>query len=212
MTRSIQVLGVVAMTMVLAACGEDARPVNIPTVPAGASEADCQRLCTLAPGDDACTAKHAEFCVASCRARTNGLASTCAACVISRGTQLAGGVDGFGDPFCSTGGPADLSSCDTECDDGGGVPAPELSALCELSCNFYMQDTTPLACSADGSADCRAGCTAAVAAQGRLCAQCLIEHTIPSRICINDDCDCEPFFDGDTGFGCMELCDTMLPT
>ena len=200
------------LVVAVVACGDGDRPVTIPVVPAGASEADCQRLCTLASDEAQCTAKHAEFCVASCRARTNGLTPTCAACVIAAGTQLDGFVNGFGDAYCSIGGPAVLSSCTTACDDGGGPPAPELATQCDLACNFYMQDPTPLACTADGSADCRAGCAAAVAAKGRICVQCLIEHTSPSRICINDECDCEPYFDDDPTFGCMELCDAALPT
>lgn len=201
------ILGVLA-----AACGgDDGRPVNIPAVAAGAFETDCQRLCTLASGDDHCTAKHAEFCLASCRARTNGLPAACGNCLVAAGAVIHGDVDGFGDPFCAVGGPADLTACATECDDAGAAPSTGLGVQCQLACTFYMQDTTALACSEDGSAECLAGCNAAVAANGRVCAQCLIEGTIPSRICINDDCDCQPYFDSDPGFACESLCDANPP-
>ncbi len=203
-------IAIILVVLVLIGCGSDERPVNIPVVAPGASEAACQQLCTLTAGDEACTAKHAEFCIASCRIRTNGLAAACADCVIAAGQPIRGGVS-FDEPFCSTGGPADLSACATECDDGGATPPDaSLATFCDLQCNFYMQDPTPLACTADGSADCRTACAATVAAEGRLCAQCVIEGTIPSRTCINDSCDCSPFFQSDT-FGCDTLCDDVGP-
>lgn len=203
---------IVAVIVALAACGDEARPVNIPEVPAGASEAACQQLCTRAPGDEGCTAKHAEFCVASCRARTNGLSAACASCVIAAG-QPIGSYEQFDETYCEVGGPATLSACAAECDDGGAAPpAPALATLCELQCELYMQDPTPLACSAEGSADCSAGCAAAIAAQGRICAQCLAEQVIPSQVCFDDVCDCSPIFDGDPSFGCETLCDALPPT
>lgn len=57
----------VTLVVTAAACGSDPGPVEIPVGQPGASELDCQRLCTLAAGDDHCTAKRAAFCVASCR-------------------------------------------------------------------------------------------------------------------------------------------------
>ncbi|HVV85664.1 MAG TPA: hypothetical protein VHE35_21545 [Kofleriaceae bacterium] len=197
----------------LGACGSDPRPIDLPDVPAGAYEADCQRLCTLTAGDDVCTATHAAYCVAACRARTNGLPPACASCIIAHGQTIQGQTDSFGDPFCNLGGPEVLTACRSECDDAGSAVAEAaLSSLCDLECGFYMQDETPLACSADGSADCRNACAAAVAARGRVCAQCLIEQTQPSRTCINGDCDCEPFFPGDPSLGCDSLCDDQPPS
>jgi hypothetical protein len=201
---------VTIVATLLIACGSDARPVNIPDVAPGESEAACQQLCTRAAGDDGCSAKHAEFCVASCRVRTNGMTAACASCLVAAGEPIHGAVNAFDEPFCVIGGPAELGACEAECDDSGAAPpAPSLAALCDLQCGFYMQDPTPLACTADGSADCRSQCAAAVAGQGRICAQCMIEQTIPSKSCINDDCDCSPFFVGDPSSSCETLCDAL---
>jgi hypothetical protein len=201
-----------AIAALIVACGDSGRPVDIPTVPAGAYEADCQRLCTRAGGEDTCTAEHAEFCLAECRARTNGLLPACASCLVAAGEVIHGDADGFGDPICVTGGPSSLGACRTECDDAGAAaPDPSLASFCDLTCGFYMADADPLACSEDGSADCRSKCAATIAARGRICAQCTIEQTGTSRICINDDCDCEPLFDETPPFGCDELCDSSPP-
>ena len=206
-------LAVVIALLSTAACGSDDRPVNVPVVPAGAYEADCQRLCTRAPGDDDCTAKHAEFCVATCRARTNDLPATCATCLIAAGVTIHGDTDSFGDPSCVVGGPASLGACRAECDDSGtAAPAPTLASLCTLTCQFYMSDVDPLACSADGSADCDTQCATTIAARGRVCAQCVIEQTGTSRTCINGVCDCQPLFDSTPPFGCDALCDDQPPT
>lgn len=201
-----------AIAALFVACGDSGRPVNIPMVPAGAYEADCQRLCTRASGDDSCTAKHAEFCLAECRARTNGLPQACATCLIAAGAVIHGDTDGFGDPTCATGGPASLGACRDECDDAGSAaPDPSLASFCDLTCGFYMSDVDPLACSDEGSADCRSKCASTIAAKGRICAQCTIEQTGTSRTCINNDCDCEPLFDETPPFGCDELCDSSPP-
>jgi hypothetical protein len=201
---------IAALVVALSACGSDGRPVNIPEVAPGDNEAACQTLCTRDPGDEICTDKHVEFCLAKCRARTNGLAPTCAACIIAAGITINGLMDGNGDSYCTVGGPADMTTCTADCDDAGAVPTPaELSVMCELECAFYMQDTSPLACSDEGADPCRADCAAALAANGRICSQCLLDQTLPTRFCFNDDCDCEPVFDDDTTFGCMELCDAM---
>lgn len=201
----------VLVALFLTACGSDERPVNIPMVAPGASEAACQELCTRAAGDEGCGDKHVEFCIASCRVRTNGLTEACASCLVAGGQAIMGGVDSFGDPYCSTGGPADLAACATECDDSGAAPPDAtLATFCDLQCGFYMQDPSPLACTADGSAECRSACAAVAASDGRICAQCKIEGTIPSRTCINDDCDCSPFFNDDA-FGCDTLCDALPP-
>lgn len=200
-----------AAALVVGGCGSDDRPVNVPEVPVGAYEADCQRLCTPAAGESICGAKHVEFCVASCRARTNGLSPTCAACVVAAGTALHGFTSGD-DSYCDTGGPAGLMACARECDDAGAAgPEPALATQCELACGFYMQGDSPLACSADGSADCRTACAATIAARGRVCAQCLIDDTVPARICINSACDCEPFFQDDPSLSCTTLCDSAPP-
>jgi len=195
----------------VAGCGSDKRPVNIPEVAPGEHEADCQTLCTLAADEEICTAKHAEFCVAKCRARTTGLAAPCAQCLIAAGTAIDGYTnETTGDSYCTVGGPADMTACAVECDDAGAVAAPpSLAVLCELECAFYIQGEEPVACTDEGADPCRMACAAALSANGRVCAQCLIDQTIPSLFCFDDDCDCEPIFDDDTGFGCMELCDAM---
>jgi hypothetical protein len=87
--------------------------------------------------------------------------------------------------------------------------APELASLRTLTRTLYMQDPSPLACSSDGSDGCLAECTTTLGARGRVCAQCLIDQTLPTKTCINDDCDCEPVFDDDPTFGCAELCDAV---
>lgn len=200
--------------LVLGACGGGGGGgnVDLPVVPAGDFEADCQTLCTLATGEEYCTSVHAEFCVASCRARTNGVPTACGQCLIDQGTQIAGFIGSLDEPYCDTGGAARISACETECDDAGAAgPSADLAALCELECAFYMQDVEPLACSEEGSADCLGQCQVAIAGEGRVCAQCLVDQTIPSQTCINDDCDCEPFFDSDQGFGCDTLCDDTGP-
>ncbi len=210
MQRSL--LGILVVTA--AACGSDDRPVNIPAVPTGAFEASCQQLCTLEAGESTCSAKHAEFCVASCRARTNGLTAACGQCLIQAGDPIKGDTDGFGDRYCAVGGPAGLSACRAECDDGMGAaaaPAPSLASLCDLTCGFYMQDVDPLACSAEGSGDCRTECAATIATKGRICAQCVVEQTGASRTCFNDSCDCQPFFNSDPSFSCTQLCDALPP-
>src|SRR5262245_38299098 len=84
---------------VIAGCGGGGRSVDIPAVPAGDYEADCQALCAIADGDTICTATHAEFCVAKCRARTNGLAPACGDCLIANGTQIMGYTQ-FEDNYC----------------------------------------------------------------------------------------------------------------
>lgn len=196
----------------VAGCGSDDRPVNIPVVPTGAFEAACQQLCTRDPADTSCTAKHAEFCLARCRASTNGMTAACGQCLVTGGAAIHGDTDGFGDPYCAVGGSRELSGCRDECDDSGAGPAaPSLADLCELTCAFYMSDVEPLACSDDGAASCRSECATAIAGNGRVCAQCLIEQTGTSRTCINGVCDCEPFFDSDPTFGCATLCDTQPP-
>jgi hypothetical protein len=202
-----------AMAMALGACGGGgARSVELPVVPAGDFEADCVSLCTLATGEEHCTAVHADFCLASCRARTNGLPTACGQCLVDQGTPIAGFISSD-EPYCDTGGAADITACATACDDAGAAgPSTELAALCELECAFYMQDPEPLACSEEGSADCLGQCQTAIAGEGRVCAQCLADQTIPSQTCINDDCDCEPFFDSDPSFGCETLCDDTGPT
>src|SRR5207237_1142747 len=66
-------MSVLMLTAGIAGCGgggHSAPQVIIPDVPAGAFEAGCQQLCTLGPNETVCTAKHAEYCLASCRART----------------------------------------------------------------------------------------------------------------------------------------------
>jgi hypothetical protein len=197
--------------LAIIACGGSSggRPVVIPEVPAGAFEADCQKLCARATGESICTAKHAEFCVARCRAVTRDLPAACASCVIAAGRAIKGDVDMLTkDSYCLVGGPADLTSCTAACDDGGaGAPDPNLETLCQLECSFHMQDPKPLACSAQGSADCLTACHATIAARRRICAQCLIEQTNPVRSCINDECDCTPMFRDTTTLGCAKLCD-----
>jgi hypothetical protein len=204
--RMIHRLALLVM-IATAACGEDTRPVNVPVVPAGAFEADCQRLCTLSAGDAQCTAKHAEFCLASCRAHTNGLPAACGDCLVAAGTTIHGFIGSFDDPYCDVGGPASVTACRAECDEGTGTPSPDLAALCTLTCAFYMQEPSPLACSSDGAAACLSACTATIGARGRVCAQCLVDQTIPTRSCINGDCDCEPQFSDDPSFDCADLCD-----
>jgi len=207
MTRSIMTTLVFAA---ITACGGGGRPVDIPVVPAGEYEADCQAMCTLAAGEQICTATHAEFCVAKCRARTNGLATTCAACLLAAGTPINGFTNQFGDSYCTVGGPADMTACVAECDDAGAVPSPpSIDVLCDLECDFYIQGEDPIACSAAGADPCRADCAATIAAEGRICAQCLIDQTIPTSSCFGNDCDCEPIFDNDPTFGCMDLCDAI---
>jgi hypothetical protein len=186
--------------------------IVVPTVPAGAHEADCQRLCTLAATDTICTAQHADFCLALCRASTRDLPAACATCVLAAGASIAGSTDSFGDKYCSVGGPAELSACEAACDDGGSAaPSPDLETLCQLQCAFYVQNPVPFACSASASAPCLASCRAAIAAHGRVCAQCLTEQTIPGSVCINNDCDCDITFEDSTS-SCMSLCDTLPPT
>lgn len=200
------------LVMALGACGSDDRPVDIPEVEAGAFEAGCQTLCTRMAGDDGCSAKHAAFCLASCRVRTNGMTAACGQCLITEGDQIHSFTDSFGDLSCTVGGAAGLDACRTECDDAGAAPpAASLSVLCDLECKFYMQDPEPLACSADGSAACLTECSGAVTNQNRVCAQCLIEGVIPSKGCINDACDCDPFFQGDPAVRCASLCDDRPP-
>ena len=198
--------------MVMAACGgDDARAVDIPVVAANAFEADCQTLCTLGTEEDICTAKHAEFCLASCRVRTTGVSEACGVCLIDQGSPIRGFVSGSFS-YCATGGASSLAGCEAVCDDGGAAgPAPTLAASCTLTCELYMQDHQPLACSSEGSALCRQGCAAAIAGRDRQCAQCLIEQTLPTRSCINDECDCEPQFDDQISFGCEDYCDDQLP-
>ena len=203
------VLTAVMVAMIAGCGGGGGRSVDIPAVAAGEYEADCQSMCALAAGEEICTATHAEFCVAKCRARTNGLAPTCAACLIAAGDTINGYTNQFGDSYCTVGGPAEMTACTAECDDAGAVPSPEIGVLCELECAFYIQGDNPVACSAEGADPCRADCAATLAAEGRICAQCLIDQTIPSLGCTGDDCDCDPQFDNDPTFGCMDLCDAI---
>jgi hypothetical protein len=215
MNRSVSILRWAGLTATLAACGggggSGARPVVIPDVPAGAFEDGCQQLCTLLPDEKVCTAKHAEFCLANCRARTRDLPQACGDCLITVGTPISGFVDNAsGSAYCTIGGPADLETCASACDDAGAAaPSPDLDVLCQLECSFYMQERTPLACSMDAAADCLSACRAAVATQPRVCAQCQMEATIPGQICINNVCDCANTFPVTTG--CDTLCDTAPP-
>jgi hypothetical protein len=186
--------------------------IVVPVVAAGVHEADCQRLCTLAATDTICTSAHAELCVALCRASTRDLPEACATCLLAAGTPLAGSTDSFGDKYCSLGGAAGLTACTTACDDAGGAaPSPDLETLCQLQCAFYTQDPVPFACTTSAAAPCLTSCRAAIAAHGRVCAQCLTEQTIPGRVCINNDCDCDITFEDSTS-SCMSLCDTLPPS
>src|SRR5205085_44573 len=119
-----------ALAAALAGCGggnggSGARSVVIPDVPAGAFEAGCQQLCTLGTNETVCTAKHAEYCLASCRARTRDLPQACGDCLITAGTPISGYVDSTSDhtAYCTVGGPADLTTCPSMLDDSG-PPAP----------------------------------------------------------------------------------------
>jgi hypothetical protein len=204
------------LTAVLAACGGSgggARSVVIPDVPVGAFEDGCQQLCTLAPGESVCTATHAQFCLALCRAVTRDLPQACGDCLITAGTAISGYVDNFSNTaYCTIGGPASLTTCANACDDAGAAaPSPDLEVLCQLECSFYMQERAPLACSMGASADCLAACRSTIAAQPRICAQCVIDQTAPGQACINNDCDCANTFMSSTTLGCDTLCDTTPP-
>jgi len=188
--------------------------VVLPSVPAGDHEAACMSLCTLAPGETICTAKHAEYCLDRCRVITNGLPAACADCVLGAGASPIAGFTVGSDSDCSFGGPARLSDCAQDCDDhGGGQPDPDLDVLCELQCDFYFVLPAPYACPPASSADCLAGCKSAVASKERICAQCLAEHVLGGRSCVNDDCMClSQFHDESSAFAsdCSTLCD-LLP-
>ena len=202
----------VGLLLVVGACGggDGGRAVVIPAVAAGDYEMACADLCTLGAADTLCTAKHAEFCVARCRVVTRDLPQACAACLIAAGTHIEGYTNSFGDSYCTVGGPAELGACDSECDDAGAAPAsPEMETLCQLTCAFYMQDPSPLACSTDASAECLTDCRATASAQGRVCAQCTTEQIIPGRICINDDCDCANTWPLTSV--CQSMCDALPP-
>src|SRR5688572_18164457 len=108
---------VIVAVALLAACGSDTRPINIPEVAPGASEAACQQLCMRAEGDEGCGVKHAEFCVASCRVRTNGMTAACATCLVAAGEPMHGAINSLDEPTCVIGGPAELGACSVECDD-----------------------------------------------------------------------------------------------
>jgi hypothetical protein len=187
--------------------------IVVPVVPPGDHEAACQSLCTLATGEKVCTAKHAEFCVARCRASTRGLPAACADCLLSTGNGIPiSGETISGDSYCTVGGAAKLTACPTACDDGGGAPpASDLETLCQLYCGYYVQAPMAIACSTASAADCLAACRATVASKGRVCAQCLIEQTRPGESCINDACDCVNSFDNDPSFSCTTLCDSSPP-
>jgi hypothetical protein len=202
------------LACLLAACGgsDSDSGVGIPEVPAGAHEAACQSLCTRAQGETVCTAAHVEFCVAQCRAMTRDLPAGCADCLIANGTPTAGGVDSFGDSYCSVGVLGELSFCSAQCDDAGVAgPSSDLEVQCQLACGFYTQNPRLFACSAEASAECLAECRSRIAASGRLCAQCVIGQTLPGSVCFNDDCDCLTSFDDTVTFGCSMLCDMQPP-
>ena len=194
-------------TSTLPGCGDDGRPVNVPVVEVGAYEAQCQTQCQLASGEGTCTQKHSEFCLARCRARTNGLPQACADCLFSKGTPIKGFIDSFGDPACTVGGPGEIDDCASACDVADAPPAPSLTVLCQLTCGFYMSEPTPLACSAGNISPCLSACMTTIGAHGRVCSDCVIDQAVPSRICINDNCDCEMHFQSETGFSCSTLCD-----
>jgi hypothetical protein len=189
--------------------GKSGAAIVVPVVPAGANEAACQSLCTLGAGETICTAKHAEFCLALCRASTRDLPTACAACVLAAGTPIKGDMIGS-ESYCHVGGAANLSECETECDDGAGQPAPALETLCQLYCSFYTQSPTPFACSVMASKDCLTSCRSTIAARGRVCAQCVTEQTLPGSSCFNDDCDCLNSY-STTESGCSSLCDATKP-
>jgi hypothetical protein len=216
MKRFLPEVRFAALAFVLGGCGGDSssngRPYVVPVVPAGASEAGCQTLCTLSATETVCTAQHVEFCIASCRASTQGLPAACADCLIANGRPIEGGVDSGGEGFCSVGSLGEISFCSTQCDDAGATPpAPDLETQCQLACGFYTDNPVPFACSADASADCLGACRVAIAARGRICAQCLIGQTLPGSVCFNDDCDCLISFDATVNFTCSMLCDNQPP-
>jgi hypothetical protein len=181
--------------------------VVIPEVPPGAHETACQDLCMLRAGETICTAKHAEYCMARCRASTRDLPVACADCVLSASkAHPIEGVTIASNSYCTIGGPGDLSACATECDDKNAQPAPDLDTLCQLYCSFYVQEPKPRVCPEASSADCLSACRATIGAKGRVCAQCLIEQTIPGISCIGDDCQCLNSFNDGTASACMSLC------
>jgi hypothetical protein len=206
-----------ALALAFAACGggggkSGGATVIIPEVPAGAFEDGCQQLCTLASNETVCTAKHAYFCLQNCRARTRDLPSACGDCLITAGTPISGYIDNFSNtPYCNVGGPADLVTCASACDDAGAAaPSPDLDLLCQLECSFYVKEKTPLACSMAAASDCLTPCRDTISAQPRICAQCMIERTGQSQICVNTDCDCVNDFPTSAGT-CDTLCDTLPP-
>jgi hypothetical protein len=211
-----RILGVAVVAAMAATCGgggdSGARPVVIPQVPAGDREADCMALCSLLPTQTVCTATHAEFCLSRCRAATHDLPAACADCILAQGAQIQDDIRSADEQYCWVSGPADLSTC-AACDDAGAAaPSPDLEVQCQLACGFYTGNHVALACSDAASADCLTACRALIAAQDRVCAQCVIEQTIPGRSCINDDCDCAITFNNSVaGLTCRDLCDTMPP-
>jgi len=209
------VVHLIALTAALGACGGGggASQIAIPEVPAGAFEAGCQQLCTLGATEKICTPKHAEFCVARCRAATRDLPQACGDCLIAGGTPIMGSTDSFGDS-CNAGDVGSLSSCRAVCDDAGAAPpSADLDVLCQLECMFYTDDHKPLACSVDAVGDdCLMPCQAVIAAQGRICAQCQIGANVGhGQICFNGGCECLNSLN-DSTFGCETLCDTMPPS
>jgi hypothetical protein len=211
------VVHLIALTASLGACGgsDGPPPIVVPEVPVGAFEAGCQQLCTLGATERICTPKHSEFCVARCRAATRDLPQACGDCLIAGATPILGTPDPeFGDT-CNAGhvGSVSSSSCRAVCDDAGAAPpSPDLDVLCQLECMFYTDDPTPFACSVDAVGDdCLIPCQAAIAAQGRICAQCMIgENVGHGEICFNEVCECLNTLSSSM-FGCETLCDTMPP-
>ena len=141
MKTSLPELCIAALAFGLAACGggsgKNVRPVVIPDVPAGEHEAGCLSLCTLSASQTVCTATHAQYCLARCRAATRDLPAACADCLIANGTQIQ---DDIRDPetmYCWASGVAGVGDCAAECDDGGATPpAPDLETECQLICGF----------------------------------------------------------------------------
>jgi hypothetical protein len=212
----VSVVCLSVLAPVFAACGGGGggggKTVTIPEVPVGAFEAGCQQLCTLAPNETVCTAKHAYYCLQNCRARTRDLPSACGDCLITAGTPIAGYVDNATNtPYCTVGGPADLVTCASVCDDAGAAaPSPDLDLFCQLRCSFYMKEKTALACSMTAASECLMPCRDNIAAQPRICAQCMIEQTGQNQICMNSNCDCVNTFPTSSGT-CDTLCDTLPP-
>ncbi|MBK7859862.1 MAG: hypothetical protein IPJ65_14810 [Archangiaceae bacterium] len=122
-----------------------------------------------------CEGRDAGYCLDYCSARAEGLTATCAQCIAEHtGWETLG--DGQNTTCSLFVGSATGSACASQCKAATAADPQVVRAQCELTCTV---DLSAYACdsSTPSAESCISACVSATSGLGRLCAQCITEHT-----------------------------------